>query len=88
MSTVLLVEGADDEEVVRHILRPRGFEGASQKPLRHAQLGELEIKKQGGYPRILSEFGVLVKSGAMNVGIVVDRDMNLLERPKSVAFAT
>ena len=89
MKGTILVEGPDDEEVVSHLLRPRGFERDSRvvidadgrripQPLRHPKLGELLIKQQKGYPRVLIEFGVLLKRAPVEFGdfvaIIMDYD--------------
>jgi hypothetical protein len=84
MRNTLLVEGVDDQEVARQLLRPHGYEidpEDREKLLRHARFGQLDVRKTGGYPTILEELSVIIKSrGGFHIGIVLDRDMDADEQ--------
>jgi len=71
---VLMVEGRDDEYVVKHICGQR-------------QLGEIEtIRKYDGKDELLQSISVRVKESDIGVlGIILDADTNLQTRWQSVA---
>jgi len=94
MTSTLLVEGTDDQEVVRHLLWHYGFEMARTepgKPLRHSKFGDLRVERPqlleqdapgAGFDRLLDRLDSQWKSStAYNLGIIVDRDLDLPSKP-------
>lgn len=87
MRSTILVEGVDDVEVIRHILRTRDFVLDQQsKLLKHAQFGDLSVKKtqersdDAATQTLIRDFALLLKSEDRAVGIVLDRDLDLPEQ--------
>jgi len=70
---ILLVEGSDDEHVLKHICAQR-------------RIGELdEIKSQGNVSRLLESFPVRLKESNVDaLGVVIDADTDLTARWQSL----
>ena len=73
--TILLVEGVDDENVLKHLCRNRGV----------LHLGE--IKSHGGVDRLLASFPVRLKASEDGdiIGVVIDADTDLNSRWQSLS---
>lgn len=73
MRTILMVEGPDDEHVVKHICGTR-------------QLGEIDhIATYGGVDRLIESIGVRLKESDVSaVGVLVDADTDLDARWQAV----
>jgi len=66
---LLLVEGTDDEHVVRHLCRHHGLEDA------------FEIKDCGGFDQLRKDFPVRLKASEINaIGVLVDANTNIQAR--------
>lgn len=70
---ILLVEGIDDEHVIKHLCGKRG-------------VGKLdEIKPQGDVTRLLENFPVRLKESDVEaLGVIIDADTNLAARWQSL----
>ncbi len=70
---VLLVEGPDDEHVVKHICNVRGITRLD------------EIIASGGIDKLLESFPVRLKaSGVESIGVIVDADISMNNRWRSL----
>ena len=73
MKRVMLVEGKDDEHVVKNL--------CGSHHLAHLE----EIKEHGGYTRLLEAFPVrLLESDVSALGLVIDADTNIASRWQSI----
>jgi hypothetical protein len=70
---ILLVEGTDDERVVKHVCGARGVQEVD------------EIKPQGGVEQLLRNFVVRLKESDVEaLGVVIDADTDLAARWQSL----
>lgn len=71
---IILVEGVDDEHVIKHLCGTRGVPELDQ------------VKSHGGIDRLLESFPVLLKASQEGdiVGVVVDADTDLASRWQSL----
>jgi hypothetical protein len=70
---ILLVEGIDDEHVLKHVCKTRGIPFLD------------EIKQQGGVEQLLEKFPVRLKESDIEaVGVIIDADTDLIARWQSL----
>ena len=85
MSGTLLVEGVDDQEVIKQLLGHWSYSlipGDSNKRLRHSEFGNLTITQEGGFGPMLQKLDVYWRgTNTLNLGLVVDRDLDLDAKP-------
>ncbi len=75
-SQVLLVEGNDDQEVVKHLLRSWG----------KSYEQHFKIKQAGGVERLVKLISPQIKqSGLKTLGILIDANSNLDSRWQSIS---
>ena len=71
---ILLVEGTDDEHVLKHICGNRGIPHLD------------EVEKYGGIEKLLESIGIRVKLSEEGdvIGVVIDADTEISDRWKSI----
>ena len=77
---ILLVEGPDDEHVIKHLCKSRNHSFFNK-----VDENEVQIKQKGGVQNLLNTLSIeLTGSGLKVLGVIVDADMSLESRWQQV----